>query len=230
MLVFNARTLIILFCIGLIIGFGSSVLLYSCNNEKTDSAVTVIPAKEIKRQADNMAAKYQQTIAGLKTKNQQLDKELVSTKGLLAKARQKTAQHEKALSQLIQPQGFPANNLLQKEVSSEAVEQNESPCDSLKQEVAGYLEENKIKDSLYQSQIGILDSTIAVKDTIIAAQENEHQEFYTLFNQSLQQQQLLQKENKQLIRKSRRQKFIGTLKTIGLMILSGATIHFLENH
>ena len=112
-----------------------------------------------------MVAKYRETINGLKTKSQQLDKELLSTKDLLAKARQKVAHREKSLSRLVQPTGFLANDLVEK--AAKGTVEFEYLCDSLKQEVMGYMQENKVKDSLYQSRIGILDSTIAINDTIV---------------------------------------------------------------
>lgn len=230
MITFNLRTLLTLFCIGLLIGFGSALLVTGCNGSDYHPAVTIIPPIEIKKQTKNIEQEYQHKLVGLEKKNSQLQKEVIATHALLTQVKKSTGQREKTIKQLIEPKGTLAKVFSEKVKAPAPNDSVVLSCDSLKREIAAYLQENGDKNSLYDRQITTMDSVIAVKDTIIQTQTARQQEFNALFNQSVQQQEILFGENKQLRKQLRRQKVKGTFKTIGLMILSGVATHYLINH
>jgi hypothetical protein len=230
MITFNLKTLLTLFCIGLLIGFTGAFLFTGCSGRDYQPAVTTISPVEIKKQAKIIEIEHQQAIKYLETKNAHLQNEVTATHALLTQIKKTTSQREKNIKQLIEPKGVSAK-VFSENVKTPA--QNDSialSCDSLKQEVTAYLQENANKDSLYDRQITTMDSVIAIKDTIIQTQTARQEEFNVLFNQSIQQQEILFGENKQLRKQLRRQKAKSTFKTIGLMILSGIATHYLINH
>ncbi|MEP7374733.1 MAG: hypothetical protein ABI675_15160 [Chitinophagaceae bacterium] len=227
MFTYKLKTLVIMFITGLAIGIVSSLLFYGCNTGISKPVTTNVQPKELRKQAESSFAKYQHEISGLEVKNQQLIKELNSTKVLLGRTKRQTAARATRIKELSQRVGFPAKDLLQKVKAINIGESSPLPCDTLAQEVWEYMQENAVKDSLYESQVNLLDSSLLIKDSVIQTQEQQQKELAALFEKSVLEQEVLTSENKQLRKQFRRQKFRSTLKTIGLILLSGAATHYL---
>lgn len=224
------KSSIALLLTGLVAGFCLSFLFNGCGNDPAVTHETVIPAKDLKKEADVKEASYQAKITELENKNQQLKLELQSAKDQLVKMKSKTKQRETKIKGMIEPKGYPAKELLQKVKPALVSATSLSLCDSLVQEVSEYMQENSTKDSLYEVQIGKQDSLIAGKDSIIENKTKLQQNLQTLFEQSLMQQEILTKENTQLRKKFKRQKFRSKLVTLGVTVLSGLAANYLIQH
>lgn len=231
MISFNLRSSIAIALICFFLGFvGSAFLLGSCNNDKETEKSSLI-IKNLEQQVKDTEAVYQQKVSELETKNRQLQKELTSTQIELFRIKLKTKERETRIKKLVQPNGLPAKDLLKKvKDSSTGINNNPSPCDSLAAEVSEYIKETVIKDSLYETQIGLQDSVIAVKDSIITHQSKLYSELRTSFLFSLEQQKELISENQLLHKKLKRQKRRSKIISFGMMVLSGAAVNYLMNH
>jgi hypothetical protein len=214
----NVKMSIAMLIGGLITGFFLSLFFQGCDNSAANTAI-VAPA-EIKNQLTEKVAAYEQKIADLESKNANLQKQLKTAKDQLVAAKIKVQQRETNIKKRIEPAGFPAKELLNKVQPHATVDSDLSPCDSLLQDVGAYMEENAVKDSLYEVQINTLDSIVGVKDSVIAEKTKINKSVTEAFTKSLEQQEVLLKENNQLRNKSKRQKRRTKLATIGLMILS----------
>lgn len=229
----NFRASILIAVICFVLGSVLTLVLSGkCSNDQTTQ--NAIAAKELEKQMQDKETAYQTRISELQKKNQQLQQELTSTQVELFSIKIKTKKKEATIKKLIQPKaapGLPAKELLRKvNKSIVAIDSSLSPCDSLAQEVSEYLDDNAIKDSLYEAQASLQDSVIAVKDATITAKDSLYGELKTSFNTSLVQQQFLATENtnlkKQLKRQKRRSKFL----TIGATILSAVATNYLLSH
>lgn len=230
MISFNLRSSVAIALICFILGFvGSAFLLGNCNNKETEKSSLII--KNLEQQVKDTEAVYQQKISELETKNRQLQMELTSTQIELFRIKLKTKERETRIKKLVQPNGLPAKELLKK-VKDSSISINNSPstCDSLAAEVSEYIKETAIKDSLYEAQIGLQDSVISFKNSIITHQSKLYSELKTSFSLSLEQQKELISENQLLHRKLKRQKRRSKIISIGMMVLTGAAVNYLQNH
>jgi len=215
---------------GLIIGFFLSLFVQGCGYSATTHNTAIVSPETIKNDLAEKVAVYEQKIGDLETKNIDLQKQLKAAKNQLSAAKTKVQQRETNIKKRIEPAGFPANELLNKVRPAPKVETGLSACDSLVQDVAAYIEENAVKDSLYEVQINTLDSIVDVKDSVIVEKTKINKTVTEAFTKSLEQQEVLIKENQQLRSKSKRQKRRSKLATIGLMILSALGGKQLSHH
>jgi hypothetical protein len=227
---FDITSSIALVLVGLVSGFCLTFLFKGCYNETTVPHQKVISTEDLKKQAADKEAIYQTKIAELENKNLQLQTELKTTKEQLVSIKSKTKQRENTIKKIIEPKGLPAKELLDRVKPLLSIDSSLSPCDSLVQEVNVYMEENAVKDSLYESEISTLDSMVAVKDSVIKFKTELHSQWVEVFTKALDQQDILQKENDQLRKQFKRQKRKSKLVTIGLMILSAAGANYLLHH
>lgn len=230
MITFKFKSSIALLLTGLVVGFCLSFLFNGCGKDSAMTHEKTVPAKDLKKEADVKEASYQAKITELENKNQRLKHELKSTQDQLALLKSKTKQRETNIKKMIEPKGYPAKELLQKVKPGSVAYTDLSPCDSLVQEVSVYIQENSLKDSLYEEQIGKQDSLIAGKDSIIENKTRLHQELQSLFEKSLTQQETLVKENTGLRKQFERQKFRSKIIAIGLTVLSGIATNYLIQH
>jgi hypothetical protein len=230
MMTFHLRTFISLLIAGFVLGFFSTFLFTGCDRNKISKKDISITPKVLKKQADTIQENYLKQIASLQDQNIELQESLEITQSLLEQSKQAAKQSEKKIKRIIEPKGYPANELLQKVERFHSVDNDLSPCDSLITEVHEYIEENHRKDSLYEIQLIQMDSVVTVKDDLIQANEKAYTNLNLLFGQSLTAQQNLNKENKLLQRQFKRQRFKNKLTTIGLMILSATAANYLLHH
>ena len=231
MITLNLKTSITLLLLTFFAGFGISFLFNGCDDKATATSVKIVPVKIFKNNQAILEADYKAKITDLENRNQLFQQELKTAKEQLTAIRIKTKQRETDIKKRIDPKGFSARELLNKvNLASATNDSKLSPCDSLTNEVSEYIRGNEVKDSLYESQLAILDSVIAVKDSVSVAKTKLHSELQILLNQSLQQQENLIQENNRFQKKIKRQKSRNRLITIGIMFLSATAAGYLLNH
>lgn len=228
MISFQLKTSIIIAILFFIMGLGTSFLFDGCNQRGSVNGSTIVQPKELKKQAESKDSEYQTSIAKLQNENTRLKQDLKQNSLLLDKAKQSSKQKEDKIKKSIQ-KGFTAKELLRKVTDTPKEISNPSSCDSLIQEVNGYIESNEMKDSLYEAHISTQDSIIIQKDSVIELSSKHNDDLKTSFNQSLDQQQVLLNENNLLKKKSKRQKLKQKIISVGLMILSGIGTNYLLN-
>ena len=223
---FNIQISIVTLILGILLGVLGSLLFDLSYN---DLLVSNSPdnADVLRKEMAAKEAVHLTKISELEKKNEKLSEELKSTKEQLSTIKSKTKEREKTIRKMIEPKGFPAKDLLERVNKSVVIDSSLTPCDSLAEEVTGYIQDNALKDSLFESQINTLDSIVAVKDCVIQFKTDLHKDLSTLFNQSIEKQNVLEKENLQLRKQFKRQKLKSKLVTVGLMILSGTAANYL---
>ncbi|MBS1577402.1 MAG: hypothetical protein JST09_19045 [Bacteroidetes bacterium] len=235
MITFKFKASIGLLLIGFVVGLCLSFLFMDYSNEQSLKHEKIVPVKDLKKEVEDKEASYQTKITELENKNEQLQQELKSTKDQLSAIKSRTKQRESNIKKIIDPGGFhergyPAKELLHRVNPSVITDAGLSPCDTLINEVGAYLEENALKDSLYESQISKQDSLIAGKDSVIEVKTRLHQDLQAIIDKSLVQQETLMNENKQLHKQFKRQKLRSKLFAIGVTVLSGFTANYLIHH
>lgn len=215
---------------GLITGFFLSLFVQGCGNSGGTRNTAIVSPETLKSQLAEEVAGYQEKIAELETKNTDLQRQLKTAKNQLSAAKVKVQQRETNIKKRIEPRGFPAKELLNNARPLPKVDSGLSACDSLAKNVAEYIEENAVKDSLYEVQINKLDSIVSLKDCVIAEKIKINKSVTESFTKSLEQQEVLLKENQGLRNKSKKQKRRSKLATIGLMILSALGAKQLSHH
>lgn len=94
-------------------------------------------------------------------------------------------------------------------------------CDSLAKISSQLIIFSNEQDSIRQISIETLNSQVQNRDSAIVLKYSKYQNLKSTLNQSLMQQQLLEKEAKFYKKKFKRQRFFGKLKSVGLLIISG---------
>ena len=230
MITFKFKSSIALLLIGLVAGFCLSFLFNGCSKNDGFTHEKITPVKNLQKEADAKEASYQAKITELEHKNESLQQELSTTKGQLAIAKSKSKNREENIKKIIEPKGYPAKEVLQKIKPASITNTELSPCDSLASEVSEYIQENLLKDSLYDLQITTLDSIIAGKDSVIDVKTRQHQDLQTSFEKSLVQQEILEKTNSQLKKQFKRQKFRSKIVALGITVLSGLAANYIIQH
>src|SRR6266498_3712149 len=114
MLAFHFKTTIALLILGFILGFFTPLVFKGCSEPVPIQNGTVVPAKDLKKQAEAIETKYHEKITELEARNTDLQKELASTKVQLTEAKQKMTSTENKIKKLVEPEGFAARDLLKK--------------------------------------------------------------------------------------------------------------------
>ena len=217
---------VITLILGILIGLLSWFLFdLSANDLLTTSSVD--NTETIKKEIAAKEVLHQEKITELENRNDELQKDLNTVKEQLASIKSQTKKRETTIKKILEPKGMAAKDLLEKVGHSVPVDSSLSPCDSLANEVSDYIEENLVKDSLYETQISKLDGTIAIKDSIILLKNQMHIDLSNTVSKLLNDQEALLRENKALRKEFKRQKRKGKLVTIGLMILSATAANYL---
>jgi hypothetical protein len=213
-----------------ILGICAAILLSgSCNGDKVSP--NLVQPELLKQKADSITLTYNAVIMELENRNAGLQKELTGIKAQLNAVKPKAKTRATTIKKMIEPKGFPTRDLLKKvESSGMSTDSSLSPCDSLVKEVTGYLEYTELKDSLNESRAVLQDSIIAGKDSIITVKSLQYEGLLNVFNQSVEQQEILLAENKTLQKEIKRQKRKGKLLAIGTAILSAIATNYLLNH
>lgn len=221
---FTLKQVIGAFLVGLLIGLLISYYFFS-NSTEPEPPVTIVTPEQIREREKEINNTFNTRISNLESKNAGLQKSLDSTKQQLEVLKQKTKKRAATIKKMVEPVGVPASSLIRKA----AADTTTQGCDSLKKEVSYFLEEVELKDEAYQREIDYLTESSTNKDSIIFLLKLKQQEKDSLLATSVQQVELLMDENQQLRKKIKRRKFGATLKTIGLMIATGAAVQAINN-
>jgi hypothetical protein len=226
-----------LLLIGFALGFLTSFLIFGCNKTQKQNDAPFVKAKELKKEAATIDVSYQKQIETLSSQNAQLQQQLNQTNDLLQQLKLQAMEKENQVKKLLlSPPLLP--NVYQKKpfkdyeiaIFSHKAQPETNPCDSLKKEVASYIKSNHKKDSVYELQLLQFDSLLTGKDLVIETSQKAYSDLKLLFDQSLSNQSILQKENLSLRRVNKRQKFRNKILAGGLMILSGFTANYMLRH
>ena len=229
MMTFHLKTFLSFLLVGFVLGFVTAFLFKGCNKNPIIKKEAVVKPKELKKEAATIEINYQKQIASLQDQNIELQQDLEVTQGLLDQAKQMTKQLENKIKKLIEPTGYPAKRLIEK-VKTNEISSDLTPCDSLINVVSDYIDENHRKDSIYELQILQMDSMVSIKDDLIQTNRVAYTTLHKLFEQSVSSQENLNKENTQLRKQFKRQRFKNKLVTAGLMILSATATNYLLHH
>jgi hypothetical protein len=218
------KTSMILIILGFFSGVCMSVLFIGCGGCNR-SAPKTIPIKEIKQAAADSQAVYQQRKFQLDTAKFRLQTEVAKTDRVLQRVKSNVAIRKENVRKLIEPQGYPAKALVQKR-DVPRPDTAFTRCDSLLREVSLFIQENDRKDSLYETQIAALDSMVDVQSRIIQNDSLAYRNLQALFHSAIGRGEAMEVENALLEKQLKRQKVKSKLVSVGLMIISGAAVHY----
>lgn len=209
----NFKTIITLL-IGAVIGFSFCHLFHG------DSSADDIPVAsqdyksfELEKKMQQTETVYQQKEDSINHNNASLNEKLQETQTALNKTKKKNSQLQSQVYSLIDKQGVYKE---EKDTSGYY-----SMCDSLAKISSQLIVFANEQDSLRQISIETLGNQVHNRDSAIVLKYSQYQNLKSTLNQSLAQQQLLEKEAKFYKKKFKRQRFFGKLKTVGLLIISG---------
>ncbi len=180
----------------MITGFALCALL-TCNKEKQD--LPVIPIAQQKHTADSIDAHYETKNAPVEKKVTLLKKEKISADKTIIELNAAAADKKEALL---------------------AVSENIG-TDSLSQAVGEYIQAQDTLVTSQQTQITRLDSIVTLQDTIVANDRSHIADMKTLFQTSLDQQQILVDKNLLMGKELKREKRKSALLKIGIVLVSG---------
>ena len=175
----------------------------------------------IQTKVESGEVKYQQALDSLTKGSQKLALELKSSKLLLEKSKKKNL--------VLQTQVY---DLIDQNISIawSDTAMRLSNCDSVKSKVEELITESNNKDSLYEVVNSNLEDQLKNKDSTIAVSDKKYINLKTAFDQSIEQGQLLVKENKQLSKSIRKQKVKSKLLSATLFVLTGVAANYLIQH
>lgn len=217
-------TLIIL---GFICGICMSILFFGCagcGRSKVSTTTT-----ELRSKAKASDSSYKETAQKLDTVKKNLQQKAVANKTSLANAKSTTHYQERKLRQMIEPTGYPVSQLLNR-IAKPSPDTVFTHCDSLKNEIGLFLNQNHVKDSLYEKQISTLDSMVLTQDAIIKNDSLAYARLQGLYTQAIDYSAGLENEKAQLQKKIRRQKTKSKIASFGLMVLTGFATNYLLRH
>lgn len=192
-----------------------AVVVATCNF--MDSSPPSLPlspntATILQSEMKKIEARYQASIINLQEENTKLIAQVEADKLELNKVRQKASVTSTKVKQLSEKTKAEQDTLAKIIY-----------CDSLREEVAILMDESIHKDELCDQTIKDLTELAETKDSIITAGDTRCEELQNLLDHSLNEQTFLSDQvkdlNKQLKKKSRRQKWLSA----GVLILSGIT-------
>ena len=212
----NFKTIITLL-IGAVIGFSFCHLFHrDCSGDNVPVASQDFKSSELEKKMQQTETVYQQKEDSITHNNASLTEKLQETQTALNKTKRKNNQLQSQVYSLIDKQG-----VYKEEKDTSAYY---SMCDSLAKISSQLIIFSNEQDSLRQISVETLNSQVKNRDSAIVLKYSQYQDLKSTLNQSLMQQQLLEKEAKFYKKKFKRQRFFGKLKSVGLLIISGLAV------
>lgn len=218
MIQISLRKTLLIAILCLLSGIGLSSLFISGNRNATLLPAGIFSAKALTQKADTIEHRQQEQIELLNRRNEALQHSLSKTSELLRKSKANLSAAQQNI-----------RHLLIENVTNDSADELSS-CDTLREYVKGYLDENALKDSLYDSKINLLESTVTLKDSALEISANTQQQMRLILNQTLLQYSWLETENFSLKEEARKTKRKQKLLNFGLALLSGAAAGYLVTH
>jgi hypothetical protein len=230
MIPLRLKTSLYILVSGFILGFFIALFFLpvkACPDSKKHASATT---KQLNKQASVIEKEYQAWIASLQDQNAKLQSGLCYTQSLLDQAKQTAKQKENRIKINLDTKKVQKKALALDSYTIPLFDCPPDNCDSLKNEITEYINENHRKDSLYETQISQLDSVVWIKDSIIHVNEGLHNSFREVFDKTIAGHKALQEENRLLRKKEKRRKRKSRLITAGLLIVSGSVINQFIRH
>jgi hypothetical protein len=217
----NNLKIIFALIVGVVFGIGFNSLFSGCNNTASKNfTITTLKPTILQKQVATTEKKYEQQIDSLKQQGIDLNKNLKNTNQHLEKAKEKNFVLQMQVYDLIDSRKVDEVNKVD----------GVNDCDSLQSTVLNLLENNKEKDSLYETVNANLFAQIRNKDSTILIQENKYIDLRKSFDTSIVQQQTLYDQNKSLVKQFKRQRIKRKFISIAAIVLSGITANYLIQH
>jgi hypothetical protein len=209
----NFKTIITLL-IGAVIGFSFCHLFHrNCSDDEVAVTNQDFKSSELEKKMQQTETTYQQREDSINHNNASLNEKLQETQAALNKTKTKNNQLQSQVYSLIDKQGVYKE---EKDTSGYY-----SMCDSLAKISRELMVSSNERDSLRQISIETLRNQVQNRDSAIVLKYSQYQALKATLNQSLSQQQALEKETKFYKKKFKQQRFVSKLKSIGLLIISG---------
>lgn len=211
---------LIIFAIGLLLGFSFSIMWRTLSVDVPSMAVPKQSAAELKKQVAKSEVSYARSYDSLKQQSSKLTVELTETKTALSKAKQR--------SHSLQVQVY---SLIDRQIENGDLNlQTDNPCDSLITTVDYLMQSSLEKDSLYEAVTANLEGQIKNKDSTVALKDESYNGLKSAFNKSIEGQEQLLEQNKFLNKQVKKQKFKSKILSAALFIFSGAAINHIIRH
>jgi hypothetical protein len=205
---------------GIVIGLSLSSLFNGCGHNIPSTQLIMKPAL-LEKAVQQKEVVFKKQLDSLQSTGKILATQLQTTKTQLEQAKKKNLVLQTQVYDLIDKQGaVPVTD------TAEMV----ADCDSLKTKVTELITASNDKDSLYETETANLEQQVHNKDSTINTQVAMYDSLKTSFNLSTSELQLEAAQNKVLQKHIKRQGFKNTLRTIGLVIVTGMAMHYLTNH
>lgn len=207
--------------VGVLLGLFLGLIYGASTFNNNPLPVSGSSAKELKKQVAQSEKDYSKSFDTLKKKSDKLTSELVVAKAELQMAKQR--------SQVLQGQVY---NLLDSRFEMQQADTPiaTTPCDTLSAMVKDFMQAGAQMDTLYEEVTANLEQQVANKDTTIALKDAQYNDLKTTFEKSIESQQLLANQNKQLTKEYKKQKLKSKLVSAVLLALSGAAAtYFIHN-
>lgn len=214
----NKYSYLTVLLVGILLGVYFCSLFSGCGKQSRNlPALTVVKPDVLKKQVAAVQASFQAKIDSLGTTATHLKTDLATTQTALDKAKRKNIALQTQVYDLLDRSAT---------MTVDTVHRIQD-CDSLQSKVKELVINDNVKDSLYEETTGNLQEQVSNKDSTILLQREAYQELKTSFTQSVQQQEVLQQENKSLQRSVRHAKRAGFFRTIGLALAAAFAAHYL---
>ena len=215
----NKKTIVLILLIAVSIVCFKYMLrspLHHVNSKAPVETLTVPMLRDSVKQSEKV---FQEKIKVLNRKNDSLAKQLKHLRLIMEQTSVKEKMLQKSVMQFIA-----------KDTSKEVVQRIQD-CDSIKSKIKILITQSQIQDSLCEQSQSVLQTTCSNKDSMIVQQQTEYYKLKLAFNQSLQQDDYLQKDNKYLFKTAQRKTFSNRLLSAGLLVFVSATaINILQHH
>lgn len=194
-------------------GISFSNLFSGCDEANPPSIVSVkkLNPKVIRSEEQKSEVGYIKKLDSLNANCNKLTGQLAITRHSLSSAKQTNLVLQDQIFQILDDK----NNTTDSAAASR-------DCDSLAGKVTGLIQNENIKDSLYEDAAQNLQLQLQNKDSSLNLKDQQYQNLKTFFDKSLDDQDTLYKANRALEKQYKRQRFKTRLLWLGSIILSGA--------
>jgi hypothetical protein len=212
---------IITFVLGVAFGLFASFMYCTMLNDMPPSKPLVKVATELKKEVAKSEVVYSKAVDSLKTKTVKLQTELTDTKAELSKSKQKNYSLQ-----------LTVYDLIDKQVEGKQVDNayTNKSCDSLIVTVEQLMQSSSEKDSLYETVTTNLEEQLKNKDSTISLKDKQNGEVKSAFEKSIENTNALFKQNKQLTKEVKRQKFKSKILHAALFIVTGVASGYIIQH
>ncbi len=235
----NNLKIIFALIVGVVFGIGFNSLFSGCNNTTSKNfTISTLKPTILQKQVVTTEKKYELQIDSLKQHSVDLSKNSKTTNQHLEKAKEKNFILQMQVYDLIDSRKVNRVDRVENVEIENSIDEVDridklnafNDCDSLQSTVLNLLENNKEKDSLYESVNTNLTNQIRNKDSTILMQENKYIDLRKSFDTSITQQQTLYDQNKSLVKQFKRQRIKRKFISIAAIVLSGITANYLIQH